>query len=59
MPDNRDTTNSCSQCEAYAKRIEELKAEVEQFAFMFDDGVDRWNELRGLGRKEASDESQD
>jgi len=30
MEENRDTTNSCSQCEAYAKRIEELTAEVEQ-----------------------------
>ena len=30
MPDKRDTTNSCSQCERYAKRIEELEAEVKQ-----------------------------
>ena len=31
MPDNRDTTNSCSQCEKYAKRVEELEAEVEKW----------------------------
>ena len=31
MPVNRDTTNSCSQCEKYAKRIEELEAEVEKW----------------------------
>jgi len=28
---DRDTTNSCSQCETYIKRIEELEAEVEQW----------------------------
>ena len=31
MPVNRDTTNSCSQCEKYAKQIEELEAEVEKW----------------------------
>ena len=51
MPDNRDTTNSCSQCEKYAKQIEELEAEVEQWRATCEN--DDWAGLKREQKLEA------